>query len=68
MEVGRTEEGRTEEGRTAEAPTEVRTTAVRGTLVTCPATTQAYSMPLINSTEQNIDRIKTIIKFEKVII
>ena len=54
MEVGRTEEGRTEEGRTAEAPTEVRTTAVRGTLVTCPATTQAYSTPPIDSAKQNI--------------
>ena len=67
-EVGRTEEGRTEEGRTVEAPMEVRTALVRETSVTCPATTQAYSMPLIDSTEQNIDRIKTIIKFEKVII
>ena len=48
------EDGRTEEGRTAEAPTEVRTTAVRGTSVTCPATTQAYSTPLIDSAKQSI--------------
>ena len=54
---GRTEEGRTEEGRTAKAPTEERMAVVRGTSVTCPATTQAYSTPPIDSAEQSIDCI-----------
>jgi len=57
MEVGRTVEGRTEVGRMADAPTAVRTTVVQGTSVTCPATTQAYLTPSIDSTEQNIDCI-----------
>ena len=57
MEVGRTVEGRTEVGRMADAPTAVRTTVVQGKSVTCPATTQAYSTPSIDSTEQNIDCI-----------
>jgi len=59
MEVGRTKKGRTqegptEEGRTTEAPTEVRSAAMRGTSVTCPATTQAYSTPPIDSAKQSI--------------